>query len=209
MKLRVWAAVFIFIGSYLPLSLILLAQDFDYQALGSKICIDFWSQGSRCELPFAHPALSISIFAVCFTCLLFTVFVLQAVQAKRPIKILSRTHIPSELMNYTLPYVVSFMGVGYNETGKFVGIIIFLAWMFWITYKSGQIILNPILPVFGWRLYEIEYSYIGGKNTFTASALIQGELDDGGLAQHEYIQEIMIVRAKLMKSGERGPNDRT
>lgn len=204
MKLRVWAGVIIFVGSYLPLSLILLAQDFNYQALNLKLCIDFWSIDSRCFLPFANPMMSISIFIICSTCLIFTIFVLRAVPVKRPIKIVNRTHVPSELMNYTLPYVVSFMGVGYSETGKFVGIIIFLAWMFWITYKSGQIILNPILPVFGWRLYEIDYTHIGGKNTLTASALIQGELDESGLAHHECIQEIMIVRAKPAKRGERG-----
>ena len=38
-------------------------------------------------------------------------------------------------MNYTLPYVVSFMSIEYHDTGKFVGLIIFLAWMFWITYR--------------------------------------------------------------------------
>ena len=58
-------------------------------------------------------------------------------------------------MNYTLPYIVSFMSFGYDQEGKFIGIVIFLTWIFWITYKSGQIILNPILVAFGWKLYEV------------------------------------------------------
>jgi hypothetical protein len=53
-------------------------------------------------------------------------------------------------MNYVLPYVVSFMSIDYQVTGKFVGFLIFLGWMFLITYKSGQIMLNPLLTVFGW-----------------------------------------------------------
>ena len=46
------------------------------------------------------------------------------------------------------------MGISYDETEKLFGFGVFLFWMFAITYKSGQIIMNPLLLMFGWKLYE-------------------------------------------------------
>jgi hypothetical protein len=62
--------------------------------------------------------------------------------------------ISNELINYTFPYVVSFMGITYADSQKLLGFGVFLLWMFAITYRSGQILMNPLLIVFGWRLHE-------------------------------------------------------
>ncbi|KPB60883.1 Uncharacterized protein AC510_4794 [Pseudomonas amygdali pv. myricae] len=39
--------------------------------------------------------------------------------------------------------------------------------MFAITYKSGQIIMNPLLLIFGWNLYEANMGSVpaGGEMT--------------------------------------------
>ena len=196
MQLRVWTAATIFMGSYLPLSLILLVQDFDYSYLRATMCWDFWSDGTHCVVPLGHPGISLSVFGLCLLSFVFTLFVLRVTKLKRSVKIVSASHVPAELMNYTLPYVVSFMGVGYNETGKFIGVLIFLGWMFWISFKTGQIMLNPILSVIGWRLYEIEYNFIGSRDLHKTSALVIGDLTEPTLANYNYIQDIMIARIK-------------
>ena len=61
---------------------------------------------------------------------------------------------PNEIINYTFPYVVSFMGIAYGDPQKLIGFVVFLLWMFAITLKSGQILMNPLLLIFGWKLYE-------------------------------------------------------
>ncbi len=194
MQLRFWTAAIIFIGSYLPLSLILLAQDYKFSFLKKEFCFDFWSKDSQCILPYAHPNLSISIFISCTVCFLVTLIVLKVIKTKHTITINSSKYIPSELMNYTLPYVVSFMGVGYNEEGKFLGILIFLMWIFWITHKSGQIILNPILVAFGWRLNEITYSFSGGTKVYSAKALSNGAIVTDDKVKQNSIQDVLIIR---------------
>lgn len=103
-------------------------------------------------------------------------------------------YIPAELMTYTLPYIVSFMSIGYQETGKFVGLTIFLAWMFWITHKSGQLILNPILIAFGWRLYEISYVFPGdAKSKKNGRALVKGVIEPGKRYPHAVVQDVIIL----------------
>lgn len=85
------------------------------------------------------------------------------------------------------------MGVGYDEEGKFLGILIFLFWIFWITHKSGQIILNPILVAFGWRLNEITYSFTGDENDHNSMALAKGDVVVGSVVEQNSIQDVLII----------------
>ena len=98
-------------------------------------------------------------------------------------------------MNYTLPYVVSFMSLDYQETGKFVGLMVFLSWMFWITHKSGQLILNPVFTAFGWRYYEVTYRFPGDQQQRHGKALSRQELVPGHHMQTS-IQDVLIFRPK-------------
>ncbi len=194
MQLRLWAAVVIFAGSYFPLSLILLAQDFDYTYASKPFCTEILSIPSKCLVPLANPKLSISIFLACLASLLITLLVFRATKTKRKMYIVKAKYVPAELMNYTLPYVVSFMGVSYAEQSKFVGMMIFLGWIFWITYKSGQLIMNPILVAFGWRLYDVTFRYDGEGAEHDGMVLADSEILAGDSVRYGTIQDVMVVR---------------
>lgn len=192
MQLRVLVALFVFLGSYLPLSLILLAQDFDYAFLEKPLCCELWTDTGI--LPFKHPVFAVGIFAVCLVCLVVTLFALAVVRPKHEILVKEAKYVPTDLMNYTLPYIVAFMSIDYQESSKFVGFLIFLGWMFWITYKSGQIILNPLLIVLGWRLYDLTYNFIGSTDQQTAKALVKGSIESGKQYRQTPVQDILIIR---------------
>ncbi|WQO64675.1 hypothetical protein U8C40_16290 [Sinorhizobium medicae] len=194
MQLRLWAAIVIFAGSYFPLSLILLAQDFEYKYLSHDVCEYVFSEPTRCTLPFSNPKISISIFAFCLLSLMLTIIIFQLTKTKRKIHIVKAKYVPTELMNYTLPYVVSFMGVGYSDESKFLGMIVFLVWMFWITYKSGQLIMNPILIVLDWRLYDVTYKLDGESMEHDCLVLADRELNAGDQVRYGAVQEVMVVR---------------
>ena len=185
----------IFLGSYLPLSVILLAQDFEYTCLQRGFCWRIWSENSACVVPLAHPHLSLAMVGVCFASFCLSLLALTLSQPKLPVDVTEAHYIPAELMNYTLPYIVAFMGIGYQETGKLVGLAIFLAWMFWITHKSGQIILNPVLAVLGWRLYEIKYVFPGDSKVNDGRALARGIVETGRRYRHVVVQDVVILRA--------------
>ncbi|MBE8716535.1 hypothetical protein C4F51_04955 [Cellvibrio sp. KB43] len=83
------------------------------------------------------------------------------------------------------------MGVDYGSLGKVAGLSLFLTWLFFITFRSGQIILNPILLVFGWNLYEAKVLVNGHPRTvrvLSKSRLIPGEY------HCEMIQENYITK---------------
>jgi hypothetical protein len=193
-QFRPLASVAIFLGSYLPLTVILLAQDANYSLSRSDLCWRVFSKNPSCVLPFAHPAFSLTTLVICFSCFCLTLVTLSEAKPKLPIKVTEAKYIPAELMSYSLPYVVSFMSIGYQETGKFVGFVIFLAWMFWITHKSGQILVNPLLAAFGWRLYEIKYCFLGTTAIHSGRALVRGAIESGQTYPHAAIQDIVVLR---------------
>lgn len=193
MQFRFMASVGIFFGSYLPLSLILLAQDYDYKFVGYNVCWKVWDTASNCKIPLRNPGYSLTIFFICLVCFSITLLALSKAQPKLPIDIREAKYIPAELMSYTLPYVVSFMSLNYHETGKFVGLFIFLGWMFWIAHKSGQLILNPILIVFGWRLYEITYVFPGDAQQRHGRALAKLFIEPGKRYSHVNVQDIVVL----------------
>ena len=194
MHLRLPISFAIFIGSYLPLSLILLAQDFDYGMLGRPLCWTILDPMSACDIPLKNPAYSLGILGACVLCLGATLLTLANARPKLPIDVVSTAYVPAELMSYTLPYVVSFMALDYAETGKFVGLLIFLAWMFWITHKSGQIILNPVLVAFGWRLYDLTYRFPGDNVERQAKALVRGLPEPGDRFLHTTLQDVLLAK---------------
>lgn len=190
---RFFASLAVFLGSYLPLGVILLVQDIDYGNYQPS-CLAFWEE--RCGwLPnLQTPYFSLPIFIVSALCFIIAIYSLSSARPKNPINIKSSKYVPAELMSYTLPYVVSFMSLDYQQTGKFVGLIVFLLWMFWITHRSGQLLLNPIFIAFGWRLHEISFSFPGSDKIHQGRALSKGELRPDRQYAHTLIQDVMVVK---------------
>jgi hypothetical protein len=193
LQIRLLASIVLFLGSYLPLSLILLVQDFRYALLSHDFCWNVFSNHSACVIPLAHPMMSLVALAVCFISFLGSLIGLSLTRPKLQINVAEVKYIPAELMNYTLPYIVAFMSIGYEETGKFLGFIVFLAWMFWITHKSGQILLNPLLTILGWRLYEIRYTFPGNSTVINGRALAKGSIEPAQSYPHIVIQDVVIL----------------
>lgn len=195
MRLRLIAALVVFVGSYLPLSAILLAQDVDYSRLAGGACWPLPGGNPQCVMPLGNPTASLGSVAVCATCFAVTLLVLGLGKAKTSIVILRARHVPSELMSYALPYIVAFMNMDYRAN-KLVGLAIFLGWLFWITYRSGQIVLNPFLVAFGWRLYDVTYRFAGGENDHRGKALCSDDIASGERVPYRMIDDVVIVRKK-------------
>ena len=105
-------------------------------------------------------------------------------------------------MSYALPYIVAFMDMDY-EPSKLIGLAIFLLWLFWITYRSGQIVLNPFLAAFGWKLYELTYRFIDNKTEHSGKALCDNVVTKGDRYKHTSIDDVVIIMTKT-KGGSRG-----
>lgn len=196
MQTRIVVALLIYLGSYLPLSMILLVQDFKMDAATLPLCADWIHFEIKCALPLKHPLLALGFFILCLASLLVSLGTIWLAKPKRKIIIEESKHVPADLMNYVLPYVVSFMSLDYQETGKFLGFFIFLAWIFWLTFKSGQVIMNPVLVAFGWGHYEIKYRYEGDTRINTEGCLAKSSPLEGDVLPYSTIDKVKILKTR-------------
>lgn len=190
MQFRWPAAFLIFLGSYAPLSLILLVQDLSPWIWGSSPCNPFGGSASCSMAIFSHPLTSLSAVVVTVVSSMMGAAVLRRITFDYPVRIVEAKPIPNDLINYVFPYVVSFMGLSYADAGKLAGFTVFLLWMFLITYRSGQICMNPLLLVAGWQLYEARVHTERGD--LTVRMLAKHGLEPG-LVMGDMVQDFYFV----------------
>jgi hypothetical protein len=194
MQLRILFAVAIYLGSYLPLSLILLAQDLDTEVVKRGICPVGSMITLGCASPLKNPLYSLAAVAVCAVGMLATFLALRVLRTSQRVKVTESKHIPADLINYVIPYVVSFISLDFDQGTKLIGFTVFLIWIFWITYKSGQIALNPVLAAFGWKLFEVKYIFHGGTSTFVGRVLSKVDIEPDRAYLQGHLQDVMVVR---------------
>jgi hypothetical protein len=191
MQPKIIPAIILFLGSYFPLSLILLLQDVKAEYWKLPICRPTeWL--ADCELPaLENPWRSGTLFILSATSLAAMLVILEHVYNKHELKIVTYKAVPNDLINYVFPYVVAFMVLDVGDSGKYYGFWAFLAWMFVITYRSGQILMNPLLIVFGWQLYEVEAEIDNKSKTVRVISRFEPETDK--TFPYHGIQDIRIL----------------
>lgn len=194
MQLWKTSAAVIFLGSYLPLSLILMGQDLDFQVIGKGFCSAHNLAETHCSIPLKHPNISLITVVICSLCFLVSLMALKILPTKHKISIVESKHIPADLINYVIPYVLSFISLDYGDPAKILGFAIFLLWLFWITYKSGQIALNPMLAVLGWKLFEVKYHHIGSTDILTGRILSSTNIEPSETYKQGSFQDVMVVK---------------
>lgn len=196
MQLRILIAAAIYLGSYLPLSLILLAQDLDLEAVKRGVCPVGSMVTLSCTSPLKNPSWSLAAFAICLVGMAVTFVALRIVRTPQRVKVTESKHIPADLINYVIPYVVSFISLDFEQGTKLIGFAVFLLWIFWITYRSGQIVLNPVLAAFGWKLFEVKYAYPAGSGIFVGRMLSKVDIEPDRTYLQGHLQDVMVVRGE-------------
>lgn len=155
MQFHLFPGFLIFLGSYLPLAIILAIQDIPAKWWSQPLCTYASLKVGNCLLvPFENSILSVTFLTVAALATFLAKASLQRIKYPFLVEVKRLKATPNEIINYTFPYVVSFMGITYGDPQKLLGFGVFLMWMFAITLKSGQILMNPLLLIFDWKLYE-------------------------------------------------------
>ena len=137
---------------------------------------------------------SLSFFVLCLASLVFFLTVMKMIPADHDLVVKEAKPAPNDLINYVFPYVVSFMGLDFGSSGKLYGFLVFLGWMFIITYRSGQILMNPLLIAAGWQLHEVTVRI--GASDRTGFALARGAVNPGDSFSYSKPQNGVYVLTK-------------
>lgn len=169
MKPKIFTAILLFISAYSPLFLILAVKDFDFNS----------SYG------FHHPvAISIMLGMAFLSVILLFATVHSIKRGNMPVKIITVKNRSVDLINYTIPYIVSFFGFDLSKTEDVISLTIFLLLMLLLTIKSKSVFMNPILLLAGYNLYDLDYEFDGK----TCSTIV--------ISKHEMRQgEVYYIRS--------------
>ena len=144
MKPKLFTAILLFVSAYSPLFIILAVKDYDFNQ-------KHW---------FRHPVpiyilLGISLLSIIF--LFVTVTTLK--RGSMAVEVVSVKNRSVDLINYTIPYMLSFFGIDLTKPEDVISITIFLGIMLLLTITTKSVFLNPILALANYGLYDLEYKY--------------------------------------------------
>lgn len=150
MKPKLVTAILLFVSAYAPLFVILAVKDFDFAT----------------TLRFKHPLPIYILLGLCVISIGLLFFSVSSIKrGNMPVKVKSVKSRSVDLINYTIPYIVSFFGFDLSKIEDVVSLTIFLCLMLLLTIKSKSVFMNPILLLAGYNLYDLEYEFDGKTNT--------------------------------------------
>jgi hypothetical protein len=145
MKLRIFSSVIIFLSAYSPLAIIFCIQNYDFE---------------KQEMLHPHIIWPILGLAVVSCIILWATVSLPKV-SMAPVTVKSVSNKSSELVSYTIPYMVSFFVIEHWNTQLLISFAFFMFIMFWLTLKTHTIFNNPILAMLGYNIFDVHYEKNG------------------------------------------------
>ncbi len=138
-------AVILFISAYSPLFVILAVKNFDF----------IWSQG-----PITKWIIIFFIIAVVVVSNVILLCLLPHMdRGNMNVKVTSIKDRSFDLIGYTIPYIVLFVGVDLSKLWDIMSLVVFLLMMMIIAIRSGAVFFNPVLLMWGYHMYDVEYSF--------------------------------------------------
>jgi hypothetical protein len=141
MKPRLAISFIIFLSAYAPLSLLFAVRDFDSAAR--------W---------FHHPRFVFGVLGVAGVSLVFLLFAMSRLKGQFSIRVNRVALRSNDLIDYTIPYLISFFGVDFGKWQDITALGMFLLLLFALSYKTQSIFINPALALFGYGLYEVDFT---------------------------------------------------
>jgi hypothetical protein len=140
--LTIWGSIVIFISGYIPLFFIMIIKDIDFVG----------------TLKFRNPFIVNICLVLSIVSGLALYYVIKNIENKGfPVLITSVKHKSSEIVNYTIPYMISFFAFDFSKKQDLIVFAIFLILLCVLSIRSQSIFLNPLLATCGYGLYECNY----------------------------------------------------
>lgn len=167
-KTRLLSSIAIFLSGYTPLFLIMIIKDikkivwFEHVFENPLLCfkkieIPYWFEFKNIDIVIALLILSI-------LSLTLLAFVLINV-TKKPfaINVISAKSRSSEVVNYTIPYMISFVAFDLSKWQDIFSLSLFLSVLCLLSVRSQSVFINPILAALGYGLYDCKYNESGNE----------------------------------------------
>ncbi|SBT11940.1 hypothetical protein [Vibrio celticus] len=167
-KTRLFSSVAIFISGYMPLFLIMIIKDvksiawFEHELETPFLIFNYIKV--PCSIEFGNIEVVISLFLLSTASLVFLAYILRNI-TKMPfdIEVIAAKSRSSEVVNYTIPYMISFVAFDLSKWQDITSLFLFLAVLCLLSVRSQSVFINPILAALGYGLYDCKYSEAGNE----------------------------------------------
>lgn len=139
MKPRLITALFMFISSYFPLVPILIVKDLN-------------ASTGRPD----HPQLAVALIAVMSIACTVVIVAARSFKSGLETEITKVSNKSADMFTYTIPYMISFYNFNLSDWKTLTCLSIFMCTMFLLTYKTNNFLVNPILALEGYGLYDCQ-----------------------------------------------------
>lgn len=140
MRLRFLGVLVYFLSAYAPLSLMFVVNDVA-------------SGPTRLE----HPIPLLAVLGICAACVVLTLKGTSLLKGQFTATVRSASNRSADLFNYSIPYIVSFTGLKVTDCKGGIVFGIFMLVLFLVSWRTQTVLLNPVLAIVGYQLYEVEY----------------------------------------------------
>lgn len=176
MKPRIGFSLLIFLSAYAPLALLFGIRDVD-TSLGAP-----WLK---------HPYFVFACLAVALLSVALVLFAVSRVQGQFIITIKEAKHCSKDLIEYSVPYVISFFSVDFGKWQDVAALLIFMGLLFLLALKTQTLFINPILAICGYQLYEVEFEESGKMKS--GVFLSKGELNRQGICAMARVNHFLYL----------------
>jgi len=156
-------SIAIFISGYTPLFLIMMIKDMTRFRWGTYLFDSTTLGYEKIIYPTGFYFNNLSVVwglgIVSVISLLMLWYVLKNITSNPfEITITKAKSRSSEVVNYTIPYMISFVAFDLSKWQDLLSLIIFLGILCLLSIRSQSIFINPILAALGYGLYDCSYT---------------------------------------------------
>lgn len=186
LRLRPLVSLVLFLSAYSPLMFILLIKDMDF------------SQRFFVRSPtFSGVLLFLAVASTAIT--LFTV---KNVAAGLPVTVTKAANKSGDMFGYTIPYMLSFIRIDFGEWQIIASLVLFLAVLFIMAYRTQTVFINPVLAIAGYLL--IDCTLKRDNKEYQAMVITRKPIDVGDKLRLERLSHYLYINARPATENSEG-----
>lgn len=179
LRLRPWASLLLFVSAYAPLLLILVIKDLD---------------PSGHSLIPRHPLPSLMLILTAIVSSMAVLSAVANVGSGLVVEVTKAANKSGEMFGYTIPYMLSFLRIDLGDWQVIASLLIFLAMLFVVSYRTQTVFVNPILALRGYML--IDCTFKRGNTETQALVLTRAPISVGERRTLEQMSHYLYIAAQ-------------
>lgn len=186
LRLRPLVSLVLFLSAYSPLVFILIVKDMDFSQ----------------RFFVKSPVFSGILLFVAIASTVVTIFTARNVTSGLPVTVTKAANKSGDMFGYTIPYMLSFIRIDFGEWQIIASLVLFLAVLFIMAYRTQTVFINPVLAIAGYLL--IDCTFKRNNKEYQAMVITRKPIDVGDKLRLERLSYYLYINARPVTENSEG-----